>query len=159
MRFSEAIASKEPLVPGTAELNIIRLCAAFFMHIKLYPEIKVSIDMIKYSIYNQEKFKGGAFLPMILACAKAFGSIMAELGSSYLIVRSVNVAKCLIAFLGMSIIANIDNIMANTLTGVDLSGEMAKRPITFKKGKKSIYGDIEEIKEWLDPEGPNPDMR
>lgn len=123
------------------------------MHIQLYPEIKISIDMIKYSIYNQEKFKGGAFLPMVLASSKAFGSIMAEFGSSYLIVKSQNVATCLVAFLGMSLVANIDDIMAKTVTGADISGEMGEKPITHQKGKKSIYGDIDEVKEWLS----NPD--
>ena len=39
LRFTEAIASEVPLVPGTPELNIIRLTSAFFMHIQLYPEI------------------------------------------------------------------------------------------------------------------------
>ena len=150
LRFKEAIESPAALVPGTPALNIIRLTSAFFMHIQLYPEIKVSIDMIKYSIYHQEKFKGGASLPILLASAKAFGAIMAELGSSYLIVRSQNVQQCLVAFLGMSIVANIDNIMANTITGVNLQEEINKEPIMYKRGKKSIYGDIDEVKEWLE---------
>jgi hypothetical protein len=33
LRFTEAIDSKLPLIPGTPELNIIRLTSAFFMHI------------------------------------------------------------------------------------------------------------------------------
>jgi hypothetical protein len=105
--------------------------------------------MIKYAIYNQEKFKGGAFLPMLLALAKAFGSIMAEFGSAYLIVRAPTVAVCLVSFLGMSLIATIDDIMAKTITGADISGEISGTPIMYEKGKKSIYGDFEEIKEWL----------
>jgi len=52
LRFTEAISSDVPLVPGTPELNIIRLTSAFFMHIQLYPEIKISLEMIKYSIFN-----------------------------------------------------------------------------------------------------------
>ena len=131
LRFTEAIASEVPLVPGTPELNIIRLTSAFFMHIQLYPEIKVSLDMIKYSIFNQEKFKGGAFCPMILALSKAFGSIMAEFGSSYLIVRAPNVATCLVAFLGMSLVANIDDIMARTVTGVNIGDEIGSNPIMY----------------------------
>lgn len=153
LRFTEAIASKVPLVPGTPELNIIRLTSAFFMHIQLYPEIKISLDMIKYAIFNQEKFKGGAFLPMLLAFSKAFGSIMAEFGSSYLIVRSVNVATCLVSFLGMSLVATIDDIMAKTVSGVNIGDEISSNPIKHPRGKKSIYGDIEEVKEWLS----NPD--
>ena len=132
-------------MPGTPELNIIRLTSAFFMHIQLYPEIKISLDMIKYAIFNQEKFKGGALLPMLLAFSKLFGSIMAEFGSSYLIVRSVNVATCLVSFLGMSLIATIDDIMAKTISGVNIGDEMGSNPIKYPRGKKSIYGDIEEV--------------
>jgi hypothetical protein len=125
LRFTEAINSPMPLVPGTPELNIIRLTSAFFMHVQLYPEIQVSLEMIKYSVFNQEKFKGGAFLPMLLALSKAFGSIMAEFGSSYLIVRATNVATCLVAFLGMSLVANIDDIMAKTVTGANIGEEIS----------------------------------
>jgi hypothetical protein len=125
------------------------------MHIQLYPEIKVSLEMIKYAIFNQEKFKGGALLPMLLAFSKLFGSIMAEFGSSYLIVRSTNVATCLVSFLGMSLVATIDDIMAKTVSGANIESEIADTPIKYPKGKKSIYGDIEEVKEWLsDPNYP-----
>ena len=82
---------------------------------------------------------------MLLAFSKLFGSIMAEFGSSYLIVRSVNVATCLVSFLGMSLIATIDDIMAKTISGVNIGDEMGSNPIKYPRGKKSIYGDIEEV--------------
>jgi hypothetical protein len=56
------------------------------MHLQLYPEIEVSLKMIKYAIYNMEKFKGGAFYPLIISLVKITGAIVAEVGSSYLLV-------------------------------------------------------------------------
>jgi len=82
---------------------------------------------------------------MVLASSKLFGSIMAEFGSSYLIVRSTNVATCLVSFLGMSLIATIDDIMAKTITGANIGEEMSSNPVMSPKGRKSIYGDIEEV--------------
>lgn len=92
---------------------------------------------------------------MLLALSKFFGSLMAEFGSSYLIVRSVNVATCLVSFLGMSLVATIDDIMAKTISGVNIGDEISSNPIKYPRGKKSVYGDIEEVKEWLsDPNYP-----
>ena len=55
----------------------------------------------------------------------------------------------LVSFLGMSIVANIDNIMGKTITHCDIAQEIANNPIHYKRGKKSFGGDIAELKEWM----------
>ena len=58
------------------------------MHLQLYPEIEVSLKMIKYALFNQEKFKGGAFFPLLITLVKVAGAVVAEVGSAYLLVQS-----------------------------------------------------------------------
>ena len=94
--------------------------------------------MLKYAIYNMEKFNGGAFYPIILTLVKITGAVTAEVGSSYLLVQAKNIVGALISFLGMSIVANIDNIMAKTVTNCNMGAELSSNPIMYKKGKKSF---------------------
>lgn len=58
-------------------------------------------------------------------------------------------------FLGMSVVANIDNIMALTVTDVNIGVEMAKETIQYSRnGQESFRGDWLEIQEWRQ----NPEM-
>jgi len=50
--------------------------------------------------------------------------------------------------MGMSIVANIDNLMALTITNSAISEEMSSDPIYFNKQQKSWRGDLQEINEW-----------
>ena len=52
LRFQEAINGQSIVTYGKPELIAVRLACAFFMHLQLYPEIEVSLKMIKYAIYN-----------------------------------------------------------------------------------------------------------
>jgi hypothetical protein len=49
----------------------------------------------------------------------------------------------------MVITANIDNIMSETLTHIDISSELDKNPIKYKKLTNSISGDWDEMNEWV----------
>lgn len=49
----------------------------------------------------------------------------------------------------MVITANIDNIMSETLTHIDISSELDKNPIKYKKLTNSISGDWDELNEWV----------
>ena len=89
--------------------------------------------MIKYGLYNSENFKSKATIPMLLSLFKITGAIVATVGSSYLICRASTCSLCLIYFMGMSIVANIDNLMALTVTNVCIGTEMAANPIYFNK--------------------------
>lgn len=41
---------------GEPYMNSVRLACAFFMHLQLYPELEISLNMIKYGLYNSENF-------------------------------------------------------------------------------------------------------
>ena len=99
------------------------------MHLQLYPESEISLGMIRFALFNNERFKAGVFFPMTLSIVKITGAIVAELGSAYLIVQASTVKLSLISFLGMSVVANIDNMMALTVTDANIAYEIAKNPI------------------------------
>jgi hypothetical protein len=129
LRFDEAIKDQTPIENGTPELNCVKLACAFFMHLQLYPEIEISLGMIRFGVYNSERFKSGPFFPMVLCIVKIFGAVVAEVGSAYLLVQAPTVKLTLAFFLGMSVVANIDNIMALTVTDVNIGLEMEKETI------------------------------
>ena len=87
--------------------------------------------MIKYAIYHMENFKGGAFYPIIITLVKITAAIVAEIGSCFLLVQASSVKLCLIFFMGMSIIANIDNMMSKTVTNFSIASEISKNPIIY----------------------------
>lgn len=89
--------------------------------------------MIRFGVYNNERFKAGPFFPMVLAVVKILGACVAEVGSAYLIVQAPDVKLSLAFFLGMSVVANIDNIMALTVTDVNIGVEMAKETIQYSR--------------------------
>jgi len=150
LRFGEAIGERGTVVYGDPALIAVRLACAFFMHLQLYPEIEVSLKMIKYAIYHMENFKGGAFYPIILTLVKMTAAIVAEIGSSFLLVQASSIKLALIFFMGMSIVANIDNIMSKTVTNFSIGSEISSNPITYKKGVKSFAGDVKEVNEWIE---------
>jgi len=88
--------------------------------------------MIKYAIYHQENFKGGSFYPLMITLVKISGAIVAEIGSAYLLVQAHTIVAALISFMGMAIVANIDNIMASTVTSFNIGQELAANKIQYK---------------------------
>ena len=104
--------------------------------------------MIRFAAYASERFKGGPYYPLILAIIKFTGALLAEAGSAYLIVQASNVKGTLGAFLGMSIVANIDNYMAKTITEVNIGTEMGKEKIKYTRNGESFNADWLEIQSW-----------
>ena len=89
--------------------------------------------MIRYGLYNSENFKAKATIPMILSLFKITGAMVATVGSAYMICQAKTCSQCLIFFMGMSIVANIDNLMALTVTDSAIVNEMSSDPIYFNK--------------------------
>ena len=66
-----------------------RLIASYIMHLYLYPEIKISMEMIHYAVYNREKMmQKCAFFPIFIATAKFSGAFITEIATIYFMVRN-----------------------------------------------------------------------
>ena len=72
----------------------------------------------------------------------------AEVGNVYMLVRYTTVKACVGGYVTMAILAKVDNIMALTLTNIDIGGEIAEKPINYKKSRR-IYDDFNLIKLWI----------
>ena len=103
-----------------------RFTCSFFLHVQLYPQYKVSLGMIRFALHNFNRFKAKSTIPLILCIFKISGAIIATLGSQYLIVQAKTVKEALIFYMGMFIVAQIGNIMALTVTNVDIGSEINK---------------------------------
>ena len=101
-----------------------RLVCACFMHLQLYPEVKVTIEMMNYALTYHNKFKQQAQIPLLLCLFKIIGALGTCLGASYLIVQAKEVKWCIIAIFGMSIVSQISYFMAMTVTNVSISKEI-----------------------------------
>ena len=132
-RFKEVYDNQPEITVGLPYMNSVRLACAFFMHLQLYPELEISLGMIRYGLYNSENFKAKATIPMILSLFKITGAMVATIGSAYMICQAKTCSQCLIFFMGMSIVANIDNLMALTVTDSAIVNEMSSDPIYFNK--------------------------
>jgi len=142
------VESDTPVFRGDAGLNIVRLICSFVMHLYTYPEIRLSQQMLQYSLYNNFKFpERSAFYPLMLTFMKMTGAFIAEYGNIFNIMRYNNVNSVIGGYVTMSIITKIDDIMALTLTSVDIGGEYAAKPIMYRR-KQNIHGDFYLINKW-----------
>jgi len=82
----------KPVFLGNAELNIARVICAYIMHMQLYPELRASMQMLQYTIYNDDSFcQQSFFFPLMLSIMKIVGSLAAELGNTLLLTRYTSV--------------------------------------------------------------------
>ena len=148
-KYIETAQNESDPFIGDALLNMARLISSYIMHLYLYPEIKISMQMFHYAVYNREKMmQKSAFFPILIAASKFSGAFITELATIYFMVRNKSVNSVIGSFVAFSLVSKIDNIMAKTLTGVDIGGEMGAKPIKFNANSK-VSDDIEIVKMWF----------
>jgi hypothetical protein len=65
---------------GRSELNGSRLVCSFLLHISIMPEIRNSLDMIRYTLNNKHAFKGhGYYLSFLILMMRLTGNFFTEL--------------------------------------------------------------------------------
>ena len=148
MKVEETISKDLEVNFGNVYMNLARLISCLIMHLYLYPEIKVGLAMIQYAVNNSNKFmQGSCFFPMIIAICKFSGALLAEVGTAYFMLTYTSVAQIIGGYVKFSIVAKMDNIMAKTLTNINIGAEMSAEPIMMRK-KVKVYEDYKLIKKW-----------
>jgi hypothetical protein len=118
------------------------------MHLYTFPEIRLAQQMTQYALYNSHKFPGRRiFFPLLIATMKIIGALAAEVGNIYYISGYKTITQVIGGYVRMSIITKIDDIMAMTITTVDIGGEYSADPIMYTR-RQNIMGDLELIKVW-----------
>jgi hypothetical protein len=70
----------DDIFTGRAQLNGVRLVCSFLLHISIMPEIKNSLDMIRYALNNKSNFKGhGYYLSFLILLMRLFGNFFTEI--------------------------------------------------------------------------------
>jgi hypothetical protein len=86
------------------------------MHLYTFPEIRLAQQMIQYALYNTHKFpERKIFFPLLIASMKIMGAFLAEVGNIYYISGYTTILQVVSGYIKMSIITNIDDIMAMTI--------------------------------------------
>jgi len=77
-KYAETVNNETPIFIGDPLINLARVVSSFIMHLTLYPEVKISMQMIHYAVFNREKFlQRSAFFPIFIATAKMIGALSA----------------------------------------------------------------------------------
>jgi len=118
------------------------------MHLYTFPEIRLAQQMTQFTLYNSHKFPGKRiFFPLLIATMKIIGAFSAEIGNIYYISGYTTITQVIGGYVRMSIITKIDDIMAMTITTVDIGGEYDDNPIMYTR-RQNIMGDWELVKVW-----------
>ena len=86
--------------------------------------------------------------PILICLCKFLGAMAAEVGNVYMLVRYTTVKQCVGGYVTMAILAKVDDIMALTLTNIDIGGEIAANPTYYKKARR-FYDDWKLLKLWV----------
>lgn len=122
---------------GDTMINFARFASTYIVHLQLYPEIRVSIEMLKYAVYRSETFyQRKAFLPMVISISKLVGAAATQYFTISTLLVSRDIMACIKGLVIGAIIATLDDKMAATLSGVNIGDEIKETPLIYKKDVK-----------------------
>ena len=120
------------------QLNIARLVTATLLHIVVMPEVAEAINLMQYSINNYDKFKTRSFMfPFLIAFMKLFGAFFTEFINMVKITTAGTVDDVVKDFIAFAIIAEIDNILGQTLKSVDKKDSLDSQDVKYDKKLES----------------------
>lgn len=65
---------------GSSSLNGVRLVCSFLLHITIMPEIKNSLELLRYTVNNPKNFRhNGYYLSFVILVMRFCGNLFTEL--------------------------------------------------------------------------------
>ena len=109
---------------GSIEINGSRIACAFLLHLIIKPEISASLNLIQFQIQRNKQLTSQQtrdrllheFWAFSMALMKLIGGMLTEYISMVIIVQSTSIDDVIKDFIALEIIANIDNIIAETVS-------------------------------------------
>jgi hypothetical protein len=102
------------------------------------PEVAEAINLMQYSINNYDKFKTRSFMfPFLIAFMKLFGAFFTEFINMVKITTAGTVDDVVKDFIAFAIIAEIDNILGQTLKSVDKKDSLDSQDVKYDKKLES----------------------
>ena len=107
------------LYQGNYQLNITRIICAIILHMSIMPEVRSSIDMMRYVVNNPHKFNGRKLsLPFFLSFIKFSAAIITESLNIFKMGEASSIDDVVKDFIAFGIIAEIDNQIVGTISSV-----------------------------------------
>lgn len=104
-------------------VNSARIIAAFLLHFAIIPEIKTALNMTQYAKMNYHKYRNwNATFAFMVSLWKLLGGVMCDVINMYVICLDGTIADVIKDYVAFGIIAEIDDIIFGTVTGIDGSG-------------------------------------
>ena len=73
---------------GDIWLNSTRIICAMILHINIMPEVRCSLEMLRFCKNNPEAFHGHIIYPYLICIMQMIGGLQTELSNLFLMVES-----------------------------------------------------------------------
>jgi hypothetical protein len=146
MFMSPALST--PVVVGDASLNLARIVSAIIMHLSLFPEVRLCIEMLQYVTYKGHNFYGKHIIfPCLILLGKFAGAAMTEALTIYSLTRKDTILGVINGYMATFLIGKIGTVMAATVSSFNITAEMAENKIMYQK-QTYFWNDIDQIMKW-----------
>ena len=113
------------ITAGTPKLNLTRLFCSFLLHILILREVQDAMQMLRFAKKLPTRFSDQRFsYPMLIGMFKMTGGLLCFITNIFVMLRSDNIEDVVKDFVALGIIAEIDDLMAQTLDGVTLDRKL-----------------------------------
>jgi len=90
---------------GDTWLNATRIICAMILHITIMPEVKGSLEMLRFAKNNHKAFYGYNLYPYLICVMKLVGGLQTEISNIYLMVESSSIEDVVKDFIALGVIA------------------------------------------------------
>ena len=119
-------------------LNGVRLVCTCLLHMMIMPEIKNSLELIRFSILNWESFNGlGKYFAVLILQMRLWACILTELLNIYKMGETDAIEDIVKDFIAFGIISDIDEVIVNSFLQLNVSEELKEHGISYQKEQDS----------------------
>ena len=117
------------------EVYLTRSICTILLHFQIEKEIRVALLMIKYFANHRSLFDETNH-PFYISLMKLFGALLTEIVNILLICKQTTIMDCVMNFIALGIICEIDNLYASSLKSLRIKDAVTEEnlPVWTKGG-------------------------
>ena len=120
----------------------VKLPCSLALHVYLYPEVQKGMALMKYANNQPHQFvESGSEISFTLGYIQFFLSVFTEAINIYLLAYQYNVERCIIHFVALEVIMELNKIYLESLTDNTLKSVLHCHPVVEKKSKDIKFSD------------------
>ena len=122
----------DDIFTGSSDLNGVRLVCSFLLHITIMPEIKNSLELLRYTVNNPNNFRhNGYYLSFLILLMRLLGNFFTELLNVWKMGQSSAIEDVVKDFIAFGIIAEIDDLVASSIMNISVENELDDNEIPY----------------------------